>query len=293
MDKISLKDILSLHEKRELVGAFRITNDEYHASPGLSKSALSDLLVSPAYYRYRVQNPVKSSKDMIMGSVYHCLLLKDEPFEDLFYITKTQPMDSKLDDKGREPISEANLELVKNAVEKFEKNLLATAMLDGLREIAFFWTDKETGVLCKCKPDCIISNKGVVMDLKFTRDISQNGFSRDMVERSYHIQAAFYLDGVRQSLEQSGQDLGIKLPDSFIFAAQEKAEPFDIGFYSVGPFSLQMGEEEYKKALSIYAECANKNEWPGITQGKIKEIELPAWYFSRKGFENGGSNGEV
>lgn len=290
MKRTTLKELLALHEKAQLVGAFSVTNDDYHASPGLSKSSISDILVSPAYYKWRVQNPVNTTGDMIQGSVYHCLALEDEPFEDLFYPTKTQPIDSKLDDLGREPISQANLEKIKEALKVFKANPLASAMLSGHREIAFYWTDPTTGILCKCKPDIFIPEKGVCVDLKFTRNANREGFARDCVERGYHIQAAFYLDGIRLAMEQSGRPLEVN-PDKFIFAPQEKTPPYDFAFYSIGPASIQAGEQDYKKGLAIYADCVQSDQWPGISKGKIQELELPSWFFAKKGQEY--DNGEI
>ncbi len=91
------------------------------------------------------------------------------------------------------------------------KKLLSAA---GKAEQSYFWTDKETGLGCKCRPDYMFDDGSTIVDLKTTTDASLKGFSRSVCNFRYHVQAGFYLHGIEQST-------GVR-PDRFIFVAIER-----------------------------------------------------------------------
>lgn len=276
----TLKEIIELHVRRELVGVFNLSNNDYHAAPGLSKSALDNIAESPKYYRHKLNNPSGWTKDLIIGSAYHCQLLEDEPFSDLFYLSKTQPQDPKLDEKGRLPLSEANNELILQMRKEFYAHKNAPRLIQGYRELSFFWTDPQTGILCKCKPDCVLKS-GMIVDLKTAADVSESSLSKAIFERRYNVQGAFFIDGVKAALAQAGQDLGLeKEPDTFILCAQEKKDAFDIICRPVGPNTIVQGEELYRKDLETYVKCVQSDMWPGKAgPADFIEIESPIWSF--------------
>jgi hypothetical protein len=43
--------------------------------------------------------------------------------------------------------------------------------------------------------------------------------------------------------------------------------------YQIGPASIALGREEYQKALRIYKECSDTNNWHGYSSG-INVIEI-------------------
>lgn len=289
MERTSLEQIISLHEQKKLVGAYRLTNNDYHASPGISKSATDDLAVSPKYYQYRLKNPRKWTEALIFGSAYHCMILQDEPFNSLFYITKTQPRDPAPDEQGRMPLSEKNFEKLKAMKKAFFAEDMAKRAINGLREMCFFWTDQESGVLCKCKPDVLLPN-GVVVDLKTASDISDEKLPYAIKDRGYDVQGAFFMDGIHQALEQSKQDIGLKLePHKFLLCFQEKDEPFDLNVKFLGPNSAVRGESIYRRRLNTYVECAKSGVWYGRTGKTIGELEVSQYHINMELNSSGGA----
>lgn len=285
MRKATLKEILALHAEKKLVGAFELTNHDYHAAPGLSKSALDNIAVSPSYYRWRLENPEGWTTALIFGSAYHSKLLEERTFDELFYVTKTQPRDPEKDSLGRMPISEGNLEDIDGMIAHYKKDEIAMKLISGMREISFFWTD-ESGILCKCKPDTVIPKAGIVSDNKTTTDASDDAFSRRINERRYHVQGSLILNGIRMAQDQAQDDFGIVTPDKFVLVAQEKKAPYEIAAFDLGPNSLLEGDVVCRRDLSVYARCVNENEWPGKGQGKIRNIDLPSFVF-KKGINYG------
>ena len=65
-----------------------ITNADYHAGPGVSKSQLDDIALDPAIYLWRKHAPVDTEKTaaLDMGSALHCLLLEPDEFDKRFIV---------------------------------------------------------------------------------------------------------------------------------------------------------------------------------------------------------------
>lgn len=273
--KRTLAEVFELHEKRQLVGPMFLKNSDYHAAPGLSKSALDLIEESPKFYQYRLKNPEDLKEALIFGSGYHSVIMEDEPLDSLIYVTKTQPKEPTLDELGRAPLSEKNVAKIKAMQAAFMRDRLAPKLLqNALIEVSFFWTDKDTGILCKCKPDIWLLEKLLLIDLKTCADTGKGPFKRAVKDCRYHVQGAFFIDGIAQSLRQAGIDVQGHEPTQFALAAQEKSEPFDIGFHQLGPRSLVTGEIQYRRNLETYAECVRTGNWPGKTGSKFVELEL-------------------
>jgi hypothetical protein len=281
----TLEQVNDLFQQKKLERAFRLSNEDYHAAPGLSKSVLDDIRISPAHYKWKRKNPLKLTEALIVGSAYHETILETEPFDDLFYITKTQPRVPKLDEHGRSPLAERHLDNIKGMREALFNTDLGPKVIDGLREVSFFWTDEQSGVLCKVKPDVLLPN-GTVVDLKSTTDASRDSFSKAIWDRSYAMQGAFIVDGIRALFLKTNTPPNFTLPDKFLLVAQEKTAPYFTSFYDLGPRSMVIGEQQYREALELYVDCEMNieegKEWPGYTKG-IEEIEVPGWALARYG----------
>ena len=63
-------------------GFYRISDNEYHAGPGISKSGLSDLLRSAAHYK----TPDKETDTFADGRAFHVGCIEPERFEKEFVI---------------------------------------------------------------------------------------------------------------------------------------------------------------------------------------------------------------
>lgn len=152
----------------------------------------------------------------------------------------------------------------------------------GVPELSCYWTDLETGVQCRCRPDWR-RHDGLIVDLKTCLDASPEGFQKSIFGWRYHVQHAFYMDGITASLEQGG-DCEMPAPKAFIFIAVEKTAPYAVGVYVLEPESVEIGRREYREDLRTYAECLNTGKWPGYGD-KIQSISLPEWVLRREAFE--------
>lgn len=256
-----------------------ISNADYHAGPGISKSGLDVLAVAPAKYYDTYISPTRVRRDetaaMRFGTLVHTAIL--EPHE----INRWLVMD-KVDRRYKEgkaayaaalEEAEASGRLLVDRDEYDTIMAMSTSFYGarvsehfdtGVPELSVYWIDEDSGVFCRCRPDWLGSD--AIVDLKTTDDASPDGFRRSAMKWRYHVQAAFYLDGLSAN--------GIELP-YFIFAAVEKHRPHLVMGHGAGHNFIESGRREYKRLLKLYADCASSQQWPSY--GDYAELELPRW----------------
>lgn len=277
----NLKGIMELHSQGKLHGAFNISNADYHAAPGLSKSALDLININPEYYQLSLKDPDSPLKEsLIFGSAYHCKLLEPEKFNELFYLTKTQPREAEYDSSGRMPLAERHLETIEKMRTVFMADQELAGYLNGYKEISFFATHPDTGILIKAKLDIVLKS-GVIIDLKTCNDISDEKLSSTMAEYRYHVQASFGLSVVNLAKDQANDDFGIQNADAFVLCSQSKGKFHQIDREPVLEESILTGTAEYTNNLNTYAECVKNNEWPGTKSKVVKGRNLPFWYIQK------------
>ena len=95
---------------------------------------------------------------------------------------------------------------------------LVNGELKGKAEQSFFCTDSETGLELKARPDFILDDCSLILDLKTTVDASPRAFS-----------AALPISLLRAGIALPGRDEGATgtRPQAFLFVAVEKLDLFD------------------------------------------------------------------
>jgi hypothetical protein len=166
---------------------------------------------------------------------------------------------------------EKHKELLLMASEVRNHSTARILLSKGDSEASYFWTDEETGVRCRARMDRVRPD-GLIIDLKTTRDAHPNEFERAIFNLRYHVQAAFYWDGYRAV---HGQE-----PTGFIFMAVEKGEPIEVVNYRLDEGALELGRKTYRRELRRYAECLERDNWPGYSE-KIIDISVPEWAIKR------------
>lgn len=271
-----------LHPFNQLHAALGIHPDmsitDYHASPGLSKSQLDKLKISPAHYQASLEGAFTQTPDMKTGSAVHKLVLEPESFYDSYAVLienldrrtkagKEAYNDFMAANQGKELLAADDFMLVQQmqsaiAAHKTAKRLFS----NGTPEQSVFWIDDGTDVLCKCRPDWQCGN-GVIVDLKTTQDASPEGFAKSCAKYNYHIQAAFYLDGLNAVAIYA---------QHFVFVAVEKTPPFAVGVYVLDSAALQAGRNQYQALLELYRDCEKSGQWPAYSDSVV-ELSLPTW----------------
>jgi hypothetical protein len=75
--------------------------------------------------------------------------------------------------------------------------------ISGEAETTHMWTDATTGLQCKCRPDWISEDGGILVDLKTTEDASPREFQRSIAKWRYHVQAGWYMAAIEACLWQA------------------------------------------------------------------------------------------
>ncbi|WP_075180542.1 PD-(D/E)XK nuclease-like domain-containing protein [Pantoea sp. 1.19] len=259
---------------------YDISNEDYHGGPGISKSQLDDIAVSPAIYQWRKGAPVDEEKTaaLDLGTALHCLLLEPDEFSKRFEIgpevnrrttagkEKEKEFLERCEAEGITPITHDDNRKLKLMRESAMAHPIARWMLEaqGNAEASIYWSDRDTGVLSRCRPDKIITEFNWCIDVKSTADIDR--FKKDFYSYRYHVQDSFYTDGYAS---QFGE-----IP-TFAFLAVSTSIScgrFPVQVFILDQLAKDAGRAEYKRNLQTYAECMSRNEWPGIAT-----LSLPYW----------------
>jgi len=150
--------------------------------------------------------------------------------------------------------------------------------LKGHSEVSFYWRDEVTGELCRCRADKWVPDMGLVVDLKTTEDASLDEFNRSIAKYRYHVQDAYYSDGIPAA--------GGGAVNQFAFVAVQKdarvveGVAYGVAVYVLDKDSRQLGRDQYRKNLNDYAKAKKSGVWPcyGDT---VQMIGLPGWYMNR------------
>lgn len=265
-----------------------VSNTAYHSGHGISKSGLDLIAKSPLHYWAAYLDPNREPRTetpaMKLGTAIHTAILEPDAFADRYRVmpegldrrTKAGKeiyeallLDAETNDATL--ISAADQQTALQIATNVRRHPLARNILrDGKAEQSVFWTDAETGVLCKCRPDWLLdpNPNPAILDVKSTTDASPDGFMKSAYTYRYHVQAAWYLDGLEAAT-------GMK-PDSFMFLAIEKEPPFAVAFYYADEAMIAAGRAEYQRHLRTFAACAASDTWPGYPS-KLLPLALPKW----------------
>lgn len=254
-----------------------ISNEDYHAMDEyISNSYLSRIDHCPAAARV-VQEETPA---MVFGSALHCLLLEgEEAFYQEFIVPPKidmrtnagKQMAADIAATGLTWVKEEDFECMKGIVNAVTTHPIASVLMkEGISEQSVFWTDRETGMLCKCRPDRIPDgDKGVIVDIKTTKDAAYQAFTNSVIKFGYHRQAAFYLNGYNAA---SGKEA-----DAFVFVACEREIPYRVEVYAMSADFVEYGKSEVRRLMLVEKACREGGYYPHYVTTDIREIYVPGW----------------
>lgn len=251
-----------------------IPEDQYHASPGVSKSRLKRFSEAPA----KVLVPLRTTKAMETGTLLHSLLLEPVRFESSYFVTDLERLDPRTAAYKDEETRAQGRRLVKRAEYDEACRMRDAAMLhpivremvvpELLVEQSAYWIDAPSKLLCRGRMDGIHLGYRAVLDYKTTENAGPREFARTAANFRYEWQDAMYREGIRRA---AGWDV-----DVFLFIAQEKSPPYLTACYEIEPSDRERGADQVCELLLRYAECERTGIWPGYSD-KIEMLKLPAW----------------
>lgn len=263
---------------------------DYHAlAPHVSQTMLKEFaerrrLYEGYYVTKSIERP-KPTKSMDTGTASHAMCLEPNkliaieiPWELLSNgAVRTNEAKKWVEDQraeGRIPLKLEEYQTVMRVRDSFRnaaKGLLELQNSKVHIEHAVTWTDEETGLLCKARPDWVVErkSKAFVLDLKTCQDASPEAFAKSMANFSYGIQRAHYIAGVSAAL-------GGK-PCEFYFVACETVEPFASVIYHAVGDGFDKAELRRARLMRELAECRLRNDFREPWEGVVNELDLPYW----------------
>lgn len=251
---------------------------EYHSSEAISHSGIIKLLISPEHYLQWQKEGDEPTPAMEFGNAFHSYLLEPDAFNQRYVLApkfdrrtkagKEAATQWESENAGKIPLTADQMEAIIAMRESVMRHAGAAKMLEkGEAEISVFWTDRSTGIKCRARPDWVFD--GGILDIKTCLSSGKAGFAKAAANLGYDIQAAFYVDAIR---EVTGKTV------DFFFVAVEKNPPYSTACYKVSENMLEQGRVKYRAALELLRWCQENNEFPGYQpNGEIEEIDLPRW----------------
>ena len=266
-----------------------LSNEAHHADPAIGASGLKMLERSPLHYWSAYRDPARETRDptpaMKLGTQWHCAVFEPLAFGERHIVVpdgidrrtkEGKALFAEIEASGRDPLSiETHKQLLAMAASARSHPVAQVIFAQQHQtETSMFWTDADTGLRCKIRPDlfvapCGMFPNGLICDGKSTEDASVEGFGRQAWNLDMDLQAAWYCDGF-QTL------FGTAEPPTFVWLVQERDKPFATAVYSAGDDVVSHGRRRYQRLLRLLARCEADQHWPGYPT-TVAPLQLPAW----------------
>lgn len=279
-----------------------LTDEQYRAIDAVNQSQLKLFAKSAKAVKESKGFP-KHSSAFKLGQAADTLLFRPERFHDLFVeYSGSQKANGEWTTERRgagwaafkETCEREGLQILTES-EGIEARTIAKAchqhevaaglLSDGCAHTVIVWRDKHTGLLCKSQLDYwqrddADKHKLRISDVKTTRSITPRAWAGDSFKFGYHVQAAWYTDGLAIGLGAE--------PDNILFTdiAVEKSSPRpEVVCYEVPPELVYYGRQQYRGWLEEYAACKETGVWPGIADRMTMQTKSPEWIREKVEFD--------
>jgi exodeoxyribonuclease VIII len=147
---------------------------------------------------------------------------------------------------------------------------------DGIAEGSYFWTDEQTGLECKCRPDKHIDSKSLLVDVKTTPSLIKFNYSVD--DYRYYVQDAWYCDGVNRF---RGDGWGVRM-EFLVIQKTIECGRYPVMVVRLPEEAIEYGRAVYREDLNRYAEFLASEQEP-----ETQELVM-GYQFNRKAEEHFG-----
>jgi exodeoxyribonuclease VIII len=124
---------------------------------------------------------------------------------------------------------------------------------DGIAEGSYFWTDEQTGLDCKCRPDKHIESQSLLVDVKTTPSLVKFSYSVD--DYRYYVQDAWYCDGV----SRFGDPVRMEF---LVIQKTIECGRYPVMVVKLPQEAIEYGRDVYREDLERYAEFLSSGAQP-------------------------------
>ena len=269
-------------------GLYDGTSDfDYRCWDAINQSALWTCRKSLRQARYSYLHPTETSATRF-GSYFHRAVLDPKDLSEDFAIRppgidgrtkegKAALAEWKAESEGKILLTEkADYDAIEGLRQAVREHPLASELLAAAARKESSGVFKHPdGQLGKLRIDLLTEYDGwsVICDLKTTKDASPRAFTRSITDYGYHLQAAYYLDGLNAIAPADRR---------FFIIACEKTPPYDCCVYEMDLVFIDAGRAAYKRYLEAWTRATETGIWPGYSM-ELETLEAPEWLAASEG----------
>lgn len=280
------------------MGLVEMTNEEYHAAPGVSKSHLDVINgKSLMHYWHKYLNPEreaeKTTPAKMLGTAIHSVVLEPDLFTSGYVPNpgierrsnagKAEYAAFVKENEGKLILEDEDYQRCLQIRDAVHRHPVARGLLSGGKaEQTFFALDPDTGELVKCRYDYLLDGGSMAVDVKSTEDASPIGFGKSAANYRYDLQPPWYFDIL--------DILYGEVPKAWAFLAFEKDPPYAIGIYYARQEQMIVARDTARRdfmrivtAKRMWAEAQKADPaallndfWPDYG-AEILPLQLPSW----------------
>jgi len=260
-----------------------ITNEEYHAKPGVSASKLKSM--ARGWRTFQAEHitktaPRKETPAMALGTAVHTALLEPGRFDAEYVACPPECSDRRtnaykawfesIDDM--KVLSQEDLATIKAIEESVCRDEFASQLLsaDGHVEKSLEWTEND--VLCRMRFDKIAGP--FCIDIKTCQDATPEAFAKTIASYRYDLQASHYISG----LGAIAFGWGVR----FVFIAVETCVPYRVRCYEMCDDDFDKANDDRVSLLAEYRRRLESNDWSEPGEGVLTKVFLPNWFSKRE-----------
>ena len=267
----------------------KISNAEYRQREGISSSELKKIMKSPLHYKHWKENPQEDTPALLFGRAAHKYVLETYDFFTEFAVAPNCDRRTKegketwakflAESDGKDVITEEQFKQIEDMRTAMLATPFVSKLINGEHEVSYFWTDEDTGLKCKCRPDSINHKLKIICDYKTCDNAETQQFMRQAINLGYDLQSSYYIDGVKAN---TGEDY------IFVFIAQEKKPPYAVNILQADDVFIRSGRDVYKSMLQTYKDCSESGNWYGYLgfESQINSLGVPKWMENMLGAES-------
>lgn len=254
-----------------------IPDTEYHAAKDiLSSSGARRLITSTPrkfYEEMTTERPYNPAFEI--GHAAHTLMLTvGDPFEvvdaDSWRTKDAKAARDAALQAGKTPLLAKEYAQVRAMADAILEHPVTGELFtrnDTVMEQSLYWTDEQTGVACRARPDLAVNDWSLIVDYKTTLSADPKEFAKSIAKYGYHQQQAWYCEAVETLT-------GIR--PEFVFVCQEKTPPYEVSLIQLDADAVRIGGRLNEDARTIYAACMDSGVWPSYPTS-VQVVGLPAW----------------
>lgn len=261
-----------------------ISAEEYHSRIDCAhSSSLKTILISPNAYKYTLNNPIKQTRSLKIGSIAHEASLEGSKFLSRYQV---MPKFKGFTKKG-EPTESLNSEDVQRQIREWKDSLeqgtvILTQgeyddlrwMLDSLmnhrfamdiikecyREHKKQWRDPVTGIAMISSDDLISFDEDIWADLKTCVDPDWDKFRRTVEDKktNYPFQVGMY--------EAGNLAVHNRMPYDQYWIALQNCGPWETKVHYIDDYYRKAGRLMFERARRDLLVSLKNNSWP---QGQV------------------------